>query len=910
MSAVAFVLVIVATVITTTTRAHLLDQVDNRLASIGNPGPGLGLDAAEQLSREPDLPERFRDIPERVSDMYMGVLRTDDELVTVFASNLGGGDLSIPDIDPDAARDAAASQELFTAGSLDDGLRYRVSAREVPDGSVFVTALPLSDVDDAVARLVAVEAIATTVILAALGLVTWWVLRLGIRPIKRMTDVASSIAGGDLSHRVPESASSTEAGQLGVALNQMLGRIEDAFDVRAQSEDRLRQFVADASHELRTPVTTIRGYAELFRSGGLGEPRELEEAMRRTEQEAIRMGRLVDDMLTLAKLDQDRPLETRSVDLAVLMSDAARDAAAVDPCRSICTDIEASVVVTGDEDRLRQVLANVVGNALVHRRRNHRRDRDWRDRRSIPGRTRRSSPTYRRPALVVRVPRTPTHPIEDHKMTATTRPKLRWILLVSLSIALTAAAAEAIARWAGTGVEPTIVAAPVLETVTVTVGDLTSTERIDGTIEETQSITVLHRIEGQSSASTPTQPSATDSATDASAESNVSPVGLASFASSVNAIQADTFSVDAAPVPECPPVDQPTTTTTTTTAPGVTIPVDDECDPTPTTTPDTTTPDTTPTTIPTAGSEPEPTGDSGRVGSTPGGLGGPSSRQGTTSDGTTTSSEPVTQMITSIAAIGSPIANGDVIYTVDGQPVVALHGTQPAWRTLESGVDDGPDVLQLEQSLVDLGYDPDATVTIDDSFDSDTEAAIERWQEGLAVDPTGAVELGSVVFVAADTTITAHLAAVGDAATDGTAIVSLSGSSHHVVIEVPTELQTVVTPGLDVDIAGTAGVVTVLRSAERDSTTVVQALITPTEPLDDATGTVVTVRLDITSAIGATIVPAEALVSRLDGTYAVQVGSPDGPHEFLPVTVLAVSGGHVAVQSDQLDVGMTILVPV
>ncbi len=267
-------------------------------------------------------------------------------------------------------------------------------------------------------------------------------------------------------------------------------------------------------------------------------------------------------------------------------------------------------------------------------------------------------------------------------------------------------------------------------------------------------------------------------------------------------------------------------------------------------------------------------------------------------------------MITSIAATGSPIANGHVIYTVDGEPVVALHGNQPAWRTLESGVDDGPDVRQLEQSLVDLGYDPDATVTIDDSFDGDTEAAIERWQEGLGVDPTGTVELGSVVFIAADTTVTAQLAAVGDDVTDGTAIVSLAGSSLHVVIEVPTELQTIVTPGLDVDIAGTAGVVSVLRSAERDSTTVVQALITPTAPLDDPTGTVVAVRLEVTSAIGATIVPAEALVSRLDGTYAVQVGSPDGPHEFLPVTVLAVSGGDVAVQSDQLDEGMAVLVPV
>ena len=148
-------------------------------------------------------------------------------------------------------------------------------------------------------------------------------------------------------------------------------------------------------------------------------------------------------------------------------------------------------------------------------------------------------------------------------MTATTPPKLRWILLVALSIASIATGAEAVARWAGTAVEPTIDASPVLETVTVTVGDLTSTERIDGTIEETQSITVLHRIEGQSSASTPTQPSTQDSATDASAASNVSPVGLASFASSVNATQTDTISVDAAPEQECPPVDEPTTTTTT-----------------------------------------------------------------------------------------------------------------------------------------------------------------------------------------------------------------------------------------------------------------------------------------------------------------------------------------------------------
>ena len=158
-------------------------------------------------------------------------------------------------------------------------------------------------------------------------------LRLGIRPIKQMTDAAQQIAAGDRSHRVPELAPSTEAGQLGGALNHMLDELDESFEQQAASEDRLRRFVADASHELRTPVTTIRGYAELYRIGGLPPGDGLDEAMRRTEQEAVRMARLVDDLLTLAKLDEGRPLERRPVDLAVLVADAARDAGAVDAGR-------------------------------------------------------------------------------------------------------------------------------------------------------------------------------------------------------------------------------------------------------------------------------------------------------------------------------------------------------------------------------------------------------------------------------------------------------------------------------------------------------------------------------------------------------------------------------------------------
>jgi two-component system OmpR family sensor kinase len=192
------------------------------------------------------------------------------------------------------------------------------------------------------------------------------VIHLGVRPIKSMTATATAIAGGELSHRVPDVAPGTEAGELGTALNSMLGRIEDAFDERSRSEERLRRFVADASHELRTPVTTIRGYAELYRSGGLVAAEELDEALRRTEQEAVRMGRLVEDLLALTRLDQGRPLAAEPVDLAAVASDAGRDARAVAPDRVITIDTAGPLVVSGDDDRLRQVVANVVGNALVH----------------------------------------------------------------------------------------------------------------------------------------------------------------------------------------------------------------------------------------------------------------------------------------------------------------------------------------------------------------------------------------------------------------------------------------------------------------------------------------------------------------------------------------------------------------
>ncbi len=364
MGFVAGVLVIVSVIITITTRGQLLDQIDQRLASfapvdrVGDGRPGDRLDTTL-----PPIPPD--DFPQRVSDVYEGFVDSDGVLTTRFVPNAGDRTYGEPDISPDDL--PATGRRVFTTGATEGDVDYRVLAQRIGDITA-ITALPINDVEDTISRLIVVQVLGMLAILAVLGLVSWWVVHLGIRPIKKMTTTATEIAAGDLTARVPEdSGQGTEAGELAVALNLMLGQIEGALDERAASEERLRRFVADASHELRTPVTTIRGYAELYRHGGLRDDTTLDDAMRRTEQEATRMGRLVEDMLTLAKLDERRPLDIRPVDLAQLARDAALDARAAWPTRTIIAEhLDDPVAIVGDEDRLRQVVTNVVGNALVH----------------------------------------------------------------------------------------------------------------------------------------------------------------------------------------------------------------------------------------------------------------------------------------------------------------------------------------------------------------------------------------------------------------------------------------------------------------------------------------------------------------------------------------------------------------
>jgi two-component system OmpR family sensor kinase len=249
-----------------------------------------------------------------------------------------------------------------------NGKRYRVYAAATPGlvGETTLVAIPFTEVDATLNQLLLVEGIVIAAVLAALGFAAWWTVGIGLRPLDRIGETAGAIAGGDLARRVEPAEPRTEVGRLGLALNAMLGRLEEAFAERRASEERLRRFLADASHELRTPLASIRGYAELFRIGAAREGPDVEKAMSRIEDESARMGVLVEDLLALARLDEVRDQHREPVDLAELAADAVDDARAVAPDREIELSGSDALIIDGDPAQLRQVLANLVRNALVH----------------------------------------------------------------------------------------------------------------------------------------------------------------------------------------------------------------------------------------------------------------------------------------------------------------------------------------------------------------------------------------------------------------------------------------------------------------------------------------------------------------------------------------------------------------
>jgi two-component system OmpR family sensor kinase len=247
-----------------------------------------------------------------------------------------------------------------------DSYRVLVTPDSNQPGTDLVVALPLDGVNTTLGTLLLFEIAISSGITIVVLVVTWLLVRRGMRPLERMGATARSIAAGNLGRRVTPSNERTEVGQLGLALNGMLSQIERAFAVRDVTEQKLRHFVSDASHELRTPLTSMRGYAELLQRNPDMTRDDVLLAVRRIEDETRRMGLLVDDLLLLARLDQGRPLDRAPVDLTSMVNDAVSDARAADPGRSVSARIEAPIVVTGDDLRLRQAVANLVRNALVH----------------------------------------------------------------------------------------------------------------------------------------------------------------------------------------------------------------------------------------------------------------------------------------------------------------------------------------------------------------------------------------------------------------------------------------------------------------------------------------------------------------------------------------------------------------
>ena len=353
-----------------TLRGYLVDRVDDQLSAdarhfsgpefrggpLGGGGPGPG----------------DNDVQADVYAVYYAPL---GGRYVIARPTFGTASASVPQLPSPGSEIGSRYGKSFTVGTLRGDGTWRVFATTGPAGGTVMVAQSLSDVDHTVGRLQLLElfiGIAVVVVLAGVGYV---VVRRSLTPLTQVEQTAAAIAAGDLTQRVPPAHPGTEVGRLSAALNGMLAQIERAFQVQRESEqsarrseEQMRQFVADASHELRTPLTSIRGFAELFRQGAVGDPVELERVMRRIEDEGARMGVLVDDLLLLARLDQRRPLQREPVDLGMLASDAVEDVRMVAPGRPIdlAVDDSSPPIVIGDELRLRQVLGNLLGNALQH----------------------------------------------------------------------------------------------------------------------------------------------------------------------------------------------------------------------------------------------------------------------------------------------------------------------------------------------------------------------------------------------------------------------------------------------------------------------------------------------------------------------------------------------------------------
>jgi two-component system OmpR family sensor kinase len=357
-------------------KGYLLHQVDSQLVALsGGTLPRVAaFGIADSDDFEENREERRKNRPLIVATPLQRIPTSTS--ITLLDSNgtvlaeLGGdlnsspianylGGLSMQDV-------ADLNGEAFTVkGTRDD---FRAIAVVLPNGAgSVVAAQSLGDLNRTVDRLGLLFLLIGLLLLTLITVATRLVIRIGMRPLKDVEATAGEIAGGNLSVRMPDANPDTEVGRLVTALNAMLSRIEGSFAARVESEDRLRRFVADASHELRTPITAIRGFSELYRQGAVQGEQPTKDLVARIEGESVRMSTLVEDLLLLARLDEERQMEMKPINLVDIVNAAVSSARVSNPHHKIEFEKPShEIFILGDAPRVHQVIANLLANAGVH----------------------------------------------------------------------------------------------------------------------------------------------------------------------------------------------------------------------------------------------------------------------------------------------------------------------------------------------------------------------------------------------------------------------------------------------------------------------------------------------------------------------------------------------------------------
>lgn len=331
-------------------------------------------DIDADLSNELDLNLQFYD--SFTTEVFDDIVIRDNQVATIIINRLGEVELETPAgpvVDPLPRADLPVSRivdrvgQHFTVDGTDDGPNYRVTVGQLSDGRYLALAAPLDDVDNTLRGLGRTLFITLFAMMTVLGSIFWLLLRASLRPYDDLVDTAEAIAAGDMDRRANPSHDVPGITRLTDSLNTMLDRLQVSFEEREAAEARLKQFAADASHELRTPISTIAGYSEVYLSGAATDADAVDKQMTRINSEAQRMGRLVNDLLTLARLDQGHGLTLEPCDVNSLVADVAADARVVDPDHDLhVVDDPVQPVVMGDRDALHQVCANLIANTRVH----------------------------------------------------------------------------------------------------------------------------------------------------------------------------------------------------------------------------------------------------------------------------------------------------------------------------------------------------------------------------------------------------------------------------------------------------------------------------------------------------------------------------------------------------------------